>query len=274
MRPALAAVLPLCLSPAFASPLAAQDFRVFTTVSDLSGAEPVELSRSLTLFHAGQAWDHVVEAGRVVRFDPAAAEFVILDTRRDLACTVKLEELSRALTVGRRETEKYVAELAADPAPRSRAQAAALAFQLTPAYETAADDAAARLTFAGGPMSYAVRHAAPGRPSIAAAYSDYADWTAKLNYALGPGPFPNARRPVQEALRERGVVPQRVERTEAGAPGDPPRRLAAEHSFQEELDPRDRELISAWRAKLASPKTRTVTFREYQRRTLGGVASR
>ncbi len=164
----------------------AQDFRVFTTVSDLSGERPVELSRSLTLFHAGQAWDHVVEAGEVVRFDPADAEFVILDTRRDLACTVKLEELSRLLSIGRKETEKAVARLAAAPAPGAAGLAQNLTFQLTPRYEITEDAAAQQVTFAGGPLTYSVAHATPGRPSISTAYWDYADWTAKLNYTLAP----------------------------------------------------------------------------------------
>ncbi|MFH5805861.1 hypothetical protein [Alienimonas sp. DA493] len=250
----------------------AQDFRVFTTVSDVSGDRPVELSRSLTLFHAGQAWDHVVEAGEVVRFDPADAEFVILDTRRDLACTVKLEELSRLLKVGRQETEKAVAELAAAPDPASAGLAASLAFQLTPRYETTEDEAARRARFVGGPLTYDFSYARPGRPSVSAAYWDYADWTAQLNYALDPGKlFPDVRRPIHQDLRERGVVPQRVEVLLADGGGEPSRRLAAEHSFQERLDPRDRELISEWRARLASPKTRRVTFREYQRLTLGGT---
>ena len=268
MRAPLLAAL-LCVLPAS---LPAQDFRVYTTVSDVSGERPVELSRSLTLFHAGQAWDHVVEAGEVVRFDPADQEFVILDTRRDLACTVKLEELSRLLSVGRKETEKAVARLSEAPGPGSAALAASLAFQLTPRYETTEDDATSAVTFVGGPLTYAVAHAAPGRPSVSAAYWDYADWTAQLNYALGPGKlFPDVRRPIHEQLRERGVVPQRVEVTMTDAPGEAPRKLAADHSFQERLNPRDRDLISEWRGRLASPKTRMVTFREYQRLTLGGV---
>ncbi|NNJ27509.1 hypothetical protein [Alienimonas chondri] len=260
----LAAALP-CVSPATSS---AQDFRVFTTVSDISGARPIEVSRSLTLFHAGQAWDHAVESGQVVRFDPADAEFVILDTRRDLACTVKLEELARLLEVGRKETEKAIAELG----PESPALAESLTFQLTPRYEMTDETEANRTTFVGGPLTYRFTHATPGRPSISSSYWDFRDWTAKLNWTLGPGKlFPYVYPPLHDELRERGVVPQRIERTLADDPVRPARRHAAEHSFQEKLDPRDRELISEWRARLASPKTRMVTFREYQRQTLGGA---
>jgi len=267
MRVTILAAL-LCVLPAS---LSAQELRVYTIVSDVSGERPVQLSRSLTLFHAGQAWDHVVEAGEVVRFDPAAAEFKILDTRRDLACTVKLEELTRLLTVGRQETEKAVARLGVDPAPGVAGLAESLAFQLTPRYVTKDDAEANRVTFVGGPLTYAVAHATPSRPSTSAAYWDYADWTAKLNYTLGPGKlFPDVRRPIHEELRERGVVPQRVEVTLTDAAGGPPRKLAADHSFQEKLDPHDRELITEWRSRLSSPKTRVVQFREYQRLVLGG----
>ena len=271
MRRALAAAL------LFLSPLAlpAQEFRVYTAVSDLGGKAPAEVSRSLTLFHAGQAWDHVAEAGEVIRFDPAAAEFVILDTNRDLACTVSLEELTRLLDVGRRETEKALVRLAGDPLHRGLA--ANLGFQLAPEYELTADDATKRLTFASDPVTYEVDFADPGRPAVSAAYLDYAGWTGKLNFVLDPGKlYPEVRRPVHEALRERAAVPQRVAVTlnGLGDPGAPPVRLAADHTFAERLDPRDRQLISEWRDRLASPKTRVVTFREYQRLTLRGKAVR
>ena len=262
------------LSFAFPGTLPAQDFRVFTTVSDVSGERPVEISRSLTLFHAGQAWDHAVETGEVVRFDPAKAEFVLLDARRELACTVKLEELSRGLSVGRKETEKEIARLAVDPAPGSKELARSLAFQLTPRYDVADDDdEAVRVGFVGGPLAYDFACAKPSRPSIATHYWDCAAWTATLNHALAPGRlFPDVHRPIHEELRARGVVPQRVGRTMTDRPGAPPQRLTAEHSFQERLDPHDRTLISEWRARLDSPNTRTVNFREYQRLTLGGAA--
>ena len=271
----LFAVTPFAALPAAA---AGQDFRVYTEVSDVTGPAPVPLARSLTLFHAGQAWDHAVEAGEVVRFDPAAAEFVVLDTRRRVACAVSLEEVDRIVTVGRQETEKHIAALARDRPgdPAAAAAAAGLAFSLTPDYAVTDDPAGGgdgsggggTLTFAGGPLSYAVRYAAPARPAVASRYADYAAWQARLNFALQPKRHPAARRPIQEALRERGVVPQRVERTTAGPGGAAAEVLLAEHTFQERLDPRDRDLISRWRAALDDPATRKVTFREYQRLTL------
>ncbi|MEM9700842.1 MAG: hypothetical protein AAF907_00190 [Planctomycetota bacterium] len=267
----LAVALLCCLSATGQS----QEFRVFTTVSDVSGERPIPLSRSLTLFHAGQAWDHAVESGQVVRFDPADEEFVILDTRRDLACTVKLEELKRVVQVGRKATEDGIASLKQQPTPASRALADSLAFQLTPRYETTDEADANRLQFVGGPLTYQYEYATPGRPSVAASYWDFRDWTAQLNFAMAPPTpvqttlFPDVYRPMHEELRERGVVPQRIDRTLADDPMRPPRKHASEHAFQEKLDPRDRELISEWRARLASPKTRVVPFAKYVQLTLG-----
>ena len=283
MRPTPAVLLPLAL--AAASTAAGQEFRVHTVVSDVpAGDEPVELARSLTLFHAGQSWDYAVEAGEVVRFDPGAAAFTVLDLRRDLACEVSLAEVDRRLTVGRQETEKYLAQIAADPAAAGLSRE--LAFQLNPRFAVADRDGGA-LHFGGGPIEYDVTPATPKSPGTAAFYLDYADWTARLNYALRPGDFPGVRTAVNAELRERGVVPQRVVKTVAGAarpaaagvvqagataPAATVRR--AEHTFQESLAPRDRELLAEWRGRLAAGAARRVTFREYVRLTTGAVAER
>ena len=279
MRPVLAPLLLACCAPA----LPAQEFRVYTTVSDVtpggtgkSAGRPVELARSLTLFHAGQAWDHAVEAAEVVRFDPAAASFTILDTRRELTCAVSLEEIARQVKIGRQETEKYLTTLAADPAPGSAGLAKNLAFQLAPRFAVTAGPAPNFFKFAGAPLTYEVACVAPKGPGVSAFYLDYADWTARLNYVLRPGAlFPDVRAAVHETLRERGVAPQTVTLTMPDAgPLGAPRTLRAEHVFQETLDARDRELLAEWRGRLAGGAAREVTFLEYLRLTTGGVRTR
>ena len=246
----------------------------------------MELARSLTLFHAGQAWDYAVVAREVVRFDPAAATFTVLDLNRDLACTVSLAEIDRQIKIGRQETEKYAAKLAADPAPQSAELAARLAFELAPRFEVTemvpADAAAGGvLTFEapGVPLIYGVHTAAPKTPSTAAFYLDYADWTARLNYAMRPGQFPDVRVAVNAELRSRGLLPQAVTLSEASVPGIV--RVAAgrgvlraEHTFEEKLAARDRELLAEWRGRLTGGTARAVTFREYLRLTTGAVAAR
>ena len=281
MRPALT-LAPLLFAGIPAAGLS-QDFRVYTTVSDVTGEKPVERSRSLTLFHAGQAWDHAVEQGEVVRFDPAAATFTLLDVRRDMKCAVNLAEIARQVTVGRQHTETYIAALAADPNPGSAALARSLAFQLAPRFNVTDARRAGltggtkTLTFAADPLTYEIEPVEPKNPGVSAFYLDYADWTARLNYALRPGAlFPDVRAKVHETLRERGVVPQRVVlRMSAGAgAGDGPGTLRAEHVFQEKLDPTDREFLQEWKALIDRPTTREVTFREYLRVTNDGIAQR
>lgn len=270
MRPALAVLLSLSFVPLAEG----QEFRVHTVVTELpaGGGKPAELARSLTLFHAGQAWDYAVAAGEVVRFDPAAATFTVLDLNRDLSCVVSLAEIDRQLEIGRKETEKYVAKLTAAPDPNAAALAAELAFELAPRFAVT-EGPGGELTFGGGPIEYAVATAAPKGTGTATFYLDYADWTARLNYALRPGRFPAPRTAVNAELRERGVVPQRVtKRAGAGAAGGT--TLRAEHTFQESLAERDRELLAEWRGRLDGGTAREVTFREYLRLTSGAVAER
>ena len=278
MRPLFAACL---LFAPLAGPAAGQEFRVHTTVSEVpaGGGKSREVARSLTLFHAGQAWDYAVEAAEVVRFDPAAATFTVLDLNRNLTCTVSLAEIDRQVQIGRQETEKYAAKLAADPAPSSAALAARLAFELAPRFRVT--EAGDELTFAGGPLEYAVATAAPKTPATAAAYLDYADWTARLNYAMRPGRFPDVRVAVNEQLRSRGLLPQSVTLSEGPAPeivragaGGTGRTLRAEHTFEEKLAERDRGLLADWRRRLSAGSAREVTFREYLRLTTGAVAER
>ena len=254
----------------------AQEFRVHTTVSELpAGGKPVELARNLTLFHAGQAWDFAVEAAEVVRFDPAAGKFTLLDLSRDLTCDVTLAEIDRRRVVGRTTTEEYLAKLAGDPA--AAALSRDLAFQLAPRF--AVTEEAGVVAFKGGPIEYEVVTAAPKGVGTATFYLDYADWTARLNYALRPGRFPGVRTAVNEQLRARGVMPQTVTVTNttgggADGAGGATTVLRAEHVIQESLAPRDRELLAEWRGRLTGGTARAVSFREYVRQTTGAVAQR
>ena len=285
MRPTFAAACLLVFAPIAGG----QEFRVHTVVTEhpAGGGKPVELARSLTLFHAGQAWDYAVEAREVVRFDPAAATFTVLDLNRDLACTVSLAEIDRQVKIGRQETEKYAAKLAADPSPSSAALAARLAFELAPRFEvkdahlTGFPRGTRTLTCEAPdvPLTYTVLTAKPKTPSTATFYLDYADWTARLNYAMRPGPFPDVRVAVNAELRSRGLLPQAVTLSEAPVPGIV--RVAAgrgvlraEHTFEEKLAARDRELLAEWRGRLTGGTARAVTFREYLRLTTGAVAAR
>ena len=281
----LAVLSTACLS---GSTAAGQEFRMFTTVTDLSqvgagGARAgAVLSRSVTIFHGGVAWDHETGGGEVVRFDPAAGEFTLLDTRRDLAATVAFAELVRYLDAGRRETEKEIGDLIRKPDPAAAAAADELRFQLEPRFEVL-DEGPGWANFAFNPErtltlrppagtagpTYAVEYAVPPSPEVAAFYLDFAEWTAKLVYVHLPHhSLPAVRSRVHAALRDRGAIPVTVTKRAAGDDGKPI-VLRAEHTLHRSLDAHDRDLLTDWRDRLASPRTRHVSFAKYQRITHG-----
>ena len=80
-----------------AATAAAQGLRVSTVVYDASrldrsGKEPV-LSRSITLFHNGRAYDYVEAAGEVVVFDKASKRFTVINAGHGVFTRVAFAEL-------------------------------------------------------------------------------------------------------------------------------------------------------------------------------------
>lgn len=244
---------------------AAQEFRVFTQVSGYphgdAREEPRRLSQSLTLFHAGLAYDFVREADEVTVFDPANRRFVILNTARGLATTIDFDQLERMMEVSRRETLRFASS------DRAGSAAATLRFQIDPHFEERYDAEAERLVLDSRYVAYTVRCAAAPGPAEVHALLDYADWTARLNHALHPHAFyPAARVALNESLRQKERIPVVVElRTEF----DVPLRLRAEHQIDwNKLYAEDRRLINKWRRQLEDASTKFVPFPEYQRTML------
>ena len=266
------AVLPL-LALGLAGTAAAQEFRVFTAVYDLAaaqGSRPPVVARSLTLYHAGNFYDLVDNAGEVIIYEPNARRFRILNPTRNLTATVELDEIKQLLKVARTETERYATELEEATDPAAAGTLALLHCQLDPRFTESFDDATRTLALDAGPLSYQVTTANPERPGIAAAYLNYADEVCRLNYVLHPGPLlPEARLAVNRALRARNALPTVVELQTAGTPG---RHLRAEHALHWELDARDRGLIHTWESQLKATSLRTVTLQEYQRTVLTTAA--
>ena len=255
MRPTLAALL-------FASAAAAQDFRVYTTIRE-TGSDAV-LSRSQTLFHAGRSYDHIEAVGEVVIGDPAHRRFTILRGGH-VGTRVTFDEVNQLCRAGARETRAYATQLV--EAGEDPAAAEALVFQLNPDFvETSADE---RLTLAAKAWRYDVATAAPPSPGFAAAYLDYADRAASLNYVLHPQSFhPAPRRALNDRLRGDGGLPTRVDlRVLMGRPVE----LTAEHRYEWTLHPYDRTQIQNWTRLAESADVEWVSFREFQSRA---VASR
>ena len=247
----------------------AQDLRIFTAVYDCSGEDagkklPV-ISRSVTLFHAGRAYDYVDAAGEVVLFEPTERRFRLLNIGQSLTTTIAFDELRQLLKVARLETENYAKELASrssrDPKSFEFVQ-----FQLMPRFEEKFDHKTGLLSLTSPALTYQAQTEATNRPELVEAYLNYADWTGQLNYLLHPGPLlPDCRLNLNQALRAHGTFATTVElRTQM--PGI--RHLRAQHTLHWELDDRDREHIQRWESLLKGESLKTVSLQEYQRTIL------
>lgn len=243
-----------------------QEMRLFTVVYDLSkeaeGQRPPVVARAVTFFHAGKVYDYVDAADEVLVFEPTQRQFRVLSPSRGIVASVAFDEINQLVKIARDETDKQAEKLAVAPSGDAQ-NGALLRFQLAPRFEETFDPQSGRLLLDGDVLSYEVQTAEPGRPGIANAYLDYADWACRLNYLLHPGPLlPKPRLSLNDALRSRNRLPTTVtlKAMAAGA-----LHLRAEHSTSLDLNSRDRDMIYQWESQLKSEATREVTLREYQR---------
>ena len=272
-RPMLA---PVALAACVLAPLPAeaQEFRIYTRVENEAQAggdgRPEIVGRALSLFHAGKAYDYVdtTADGEVIIFEPTASRFTVLNTSRDLCTTVHFDELNHRLGLARDTAEEFLAELQGHPAPRPQEVIDGLRFGLDPKFTETWDAKRKVLTLAGSHLTYRATCAEAKSADVVETYLRYADWMARLNYALHPhAPYPAARLALNDSLRRKQVIPVEVRlETELSHPG----RLRAEHQIQWQLDAKDRHLIHEWETMTADPRVRRVTFQEYQRLVLLG----
>lgn len=89
----------LCLRGLVAGTIGAEEFRIYTTVTDLSAADkgkPRLLSKSMTLFHAGKVYDYLESAEETVIHEPAQSRFLV-NRRHNLATEITHDEIRRYL---------------------------------------------------------------------------------------------------------------------------------------------------------------------------------
>lgn len=246
----------------------AQDFRVFTRVDDVTNpAEPVSISHSTTLFHAGRVYDYVGQVAELVVIDFPNRNVTLLDIERRVSTTVDFDEINHVLKRSRQETLDYADQLAREPGQQRAA--AELRFQLDPKFEVVFDKARSVVDLRSDHLAYTVNGAADGdRVEQVRAYLRYADWASRLNHVINPrAPYPAARMAVNDALRERDLLPVEVSleiRGDAGA-----QRFRAVHRAHWQLDSTDRRRIHHWKTLLDDDSdTRRVTLLEYQRTML------
>jgi len=273
VRPAtrlLSGLLPVVIL-ALSGNAPAEDMTVYTTVSHI-GDKPQHtqaISHSLTILHAGKVYDHVEEAREVVVLEPVHDRFVIMNENL-LAARVEFSQLQQLLKVAQFEAERYFQELSAKTDRRSRGMAAALEFQLKPAFKENSEPTLNRLQLTSPTLDYDVKTARLENPQLVTQYLTYADWAARLNYVLHPNAmYPSPRLELNARLNDKGVVPTVVDMRSRA---DREVHLRAEHRFSFKLQPSDKALINKWERLFESDQVRWVSLHEYQQKTYADLA--
>lgn len=254
-----------CASSAFA-----ENFRISTTIYDLSTAvetgKPKAIATSLSLFHHRKVYDYISTAGEVMIFEPATNKFTIFSTSRSLATTVDFDEIKHLIKVGKSVTEQYIGQQQKLGTSTSNQVADVLKFQLNPKFDQEFDATNQTLSLTAPHISYIVECATVESFDSVNRYLDYADWMARVNYILHPrAMYPEPRIALNNVLRERKLFPTQVElraRIEADI------TLRARHSVSWKLSSYDRSLITRWESLLNSDDVRKVPFRQYQETVL------
>jgi len=252
----------LLLLGLLSTPALAQDMRVYTSVSNVSQADaPRTISHSLTLFHAGKVYDYMKETGEVVIFEPVHHRFVILN-KDFIATEVPFAELNHFLESARTESMTYINNLNPNENVNAARLAALVRFQLSPVFQEQEIKETRSLELSSEHLNYSVKIAKIESPQYVRQYLDYADWAARLNFALRPNStFPEARLKLNESLRRLEVLPTQVDLQLQKAD---PVRLRAEHQFAWEFLAVDRSHISQWERALHSDRVRWIPFQQYQ----------
>ncbi len=263
----------------------AQEFRVYTRVYDRSlsaerlqsgdapEASPI-VSRSITLFHAGKAYDFMPALNEIIIFEPARPHrrFTILNTHRNVATSITFDELNAMLNVARAQTKTSLDTLQSGGDTAHERVLAAIAFQLAPQFDERYDPASKRLLLQSAGLTYRATCSPVAAPELAGAYLRYADWMCRLNYVLHPGLLlPEPRLALNASLQRKGMVPVNVE---LEADFDTRVHLQAQHDFHWELDAKDRALINDWETQLKSRTIERMTIHEYQRAMLVSQTSK
>ncbi len=190
-----------------------------------------------SLFHAGKVYDYNDGGNQVTIFEPAQQRFMIIDSAKRMATFVSFEYIDHRLhqAHARRAEERQNAP---------KVHAAYLDFELHPKFQEKIDKNGQLLTLDCPFLTYQVKCSPAPSPELLEAYLNYTDWAARLNYvAYRTSSLPDPRLAVNERLREKGMLPVKVELKYKIEDGP---HIQAEHKFIWALDGDNRKTISHW----------------------------
>lgn len=264
----------LCLSllaTCLSAESCAQGLRVSTAVYnagelDDQGREPM-VSSSVSLFHAGKAYDYVEAVGEVVIYEPSSNRFTLLNPGRGLCTIIRFEELDRLLAARAPRIEEYLAELRAAGAKNVAKAEQNVRFQLNPKFDTKYDSGSGTLLLKGPSWTYVVETREWNNAEQLQEYIEYTNWTARMNYVLHPSSlFPEPRLALNKAILQlKNRIPVTVQ---LSLKPDESLTLRAEHQFTRGLSDQERRLINDWTKALTNGSLKELPFRQYQEKTL------
>lgn len=237
----------------------AADFRIESRVYAEKETEPV--SKSITLFHAGAAYDFLEEPSETTLLDPQRNRIVLLNNTHKLKTEISIAqivEFSTQMKLRAGESEDELLKFLADPQ-----------------FEETWDNQGQRLTLSSELMTYRVTPVQAPAPEIAQQYTYFSNWYAQLNAMTHVGGLPPfARAKLDDALQSRGLLPKNVEltvsiRTRLGRRDV---KLRSEHEIAWKLLNADKALINNAHAAMAA--YRELPFAEFQQRTAPQQAAR
>ena len=260
----------ICVIASVTTEAVAQQFWVYTRVTrpvkaDNKPADEV-VARSLTLFHAGQVYDWIPSVGEITRLEPSHKRFSIISAKNMIATHVSFEEINRLIASAREETGNYANRLIDRGGRNAKSVAEPLLFQLNPKFKQSYSTESHELKLLSERFSYVVDCRESENPESLEAYLMYADWAARLNYALHPQTFfPEPRLELNRSLRKLKRIPAKVQlRVEF----DRPIRLQADHQFGWKLRSDDRQRINHWETLFRNENLEWMSFRDYQKAML------
>lgn len=252
----------------------AQGLKVSTAVYnagelDSNGREPI-VSSSVSLFHAGKAYDYVEAVGEVVIYEPSQNRFVLLNPKRSFFTIIRFEELNQLLAARAPRIEEYLQELRQKGARDLAKAERNIRFQLNPEFVKTYDSSSGTLKLTGPSWTYVVfTHEWEDQEQVRK-YLQYTDWMARMNYVLHPSSlFPEPRVALNEAVLElKNRIPVAVQ---LSLRPDETLTLRAEHQFTRGLSDQERRLISDWNSAMTSGQLKELPFRQYQEKTLAAA---
>jgi hypothetical protein len=221
------------------------DFRIETDVMESGKGKPID--QSVTLFANGVSYEYSRETpNQITVIDTIENRVILIDTKRQVQSRVNLQELQAYIETARKQF----------------AQTASGAEKLQDAAETSFDENTQVVSVGKRFIRYDAKLQQQKNTAVAENYANFADASAILNAWHSRGknaPPPFARMQLNQALRERAVIPSEIKRTTFA--GKSESSLTSRIHITDSLSPSEKKKLEQYSEMILT--YRTVSLAEY-----------